>query len=228
MGKRSKEEVLKGYIKTTDFWADFLGKEYEIVIHDVESVEKSIIYIRNNFSGRKIGGSITDLGLRILKENEYTDDEYFVNYTSKTIDGKIIRSATYFIKDDDDKIIAMMCVNIDVTKAKFFSDYLQEFLIGQKVIPSYNLTSVPNKKDISEALYDSIEDVAHHMINEALSHIAVPVNRMTLDEKKEIISELDKKGFFLIKGSVKVVSQKLEVSETTVYRSIGSYKPNEL
>lgn len=234
MPKRSKEEILNQYIKLIDFWADFLGEDYEIVLHDIESVEKSIVYIRNNFSGRKIGGSITNLGLKILKEKNYNDQDYFVNYTSKTFDEKTIRSATYFIKDDDDNLIAMMCANIDVTKAVLINDYLQDFIIGQKRTPMNEEVSTIKKikviddKDISETLSDSIEDVAHHMIDEVISKLSVPINRMTLDEKKEVIYELDHKGLFLIKGCVKFIANKLQVSETTVYRCIGSNKNTEI
>lgn len=218
---RSKEQILKEYMTYIDFWADFLGEDYEIVLHDVEDIENSIKYIRNSFSGRKIGGSLTDLGLRILKEKKYTDKEFYVNYTSKTLDGKVIRSATYFIKDDHGKLISMLCVNVDVSKAVFFNEYLQDVIKGQVQTPMKNKIDIFNDIHVSETLYDSIEEVAHDMINQVLSKLKIPVNRMTLDEKKEVIHELDEKGFFLIKRSVKVISQKLDLSETTVYRCIS-------
>lgn len=218
---RSKEQILKEYMIYMDFWADFLGEDYEIVLHDTEDIENSIKYIRNSFSGREIGGSITDLGLRILKEKNYTDEEYYVNYTSKTLDGRVIRSATYFIKDDLGKLIAMLCVNVDVSKAVFFNEYLQEVIKGQVQTPMKSKIDVFNDTHVSETLYGSIEEVAHDMMNQVLSKVKIPVNRMTLEEKKEVIQVLDEKGFFLIKRSVKEISKKLDLSETTVYRCIS-------
>lgn len=220
--KRSKEQILKDYITMINFLADFLGSDYEIVLHDVDDVEQSIIYIRNNFSGRNIGGSITDLGLRVLKEKHHLSDEYYVNYHSKTLDGKMIRSATYFISDDDNQLIAMLCINTDVTRAQFALDYLGKIVEGEKhtVIKAKEEES---KKKISETLFDSVEGLAHQMISDATSKYSVPVARMSLDERKDIISMLDKKGFFLIKGTVRTVANRLDVSETTVYRCINSY-----
>lgn len=220
--KRSKEQILNSYIKFIDFMADFLGSDYEIVLHDVEEVEKSIVHIRNNFSGRHIGGDITDLELRVLKEKEYLDKDYYVNYNSKTFDGRILRSATYFINDDDDKLIAMLCINIDVTQAKFLLDFMEGFVKGEKQ-PEYKKTKNDKDKHVTENLSDSVEDIAHKMTSEVISKYSIPVSRMTLEEKKAIIFELDKKGFFLIKGTVKNVANRLNISETTVYRCISSY-----
>ena len=219
--ERKKEEILQFYINLIDFLADFLGTDYEIVLHDVESVEKSIIYIRNNFSGRKIGGSITDLGLRVLKEKKNISENYYVNYNSKTADGRILRSATYFIHDDSEKLIAMLCINMDVTKPKFILDYLENIIEGEVKTGDEPAEKVASA-GVTETLVDSVEDLAYQMISDVISKYSVPVARMTLNEKKEIIFELDKKGFFLIKGTVKTVSKRLDLSETTVYRCISS------
>lgn len=226
MIKRSKSEIMDSYVKLVDFLADFLGEDYEIVLHDVLNPEKSIVYIRNNYSGRNIGGSITDLGLKILKEKKYLKENYYVNYTSKTRNGRILRSATYFINDDEGKLIAMLCINIDVTKVKFLKDYLEKLIKGEKITNVSEVLSdhaEKNNSEISEILSDSVEDIASQMMYDVISKYSIPVERMTLEEKKEIISELDKKGFFLIKGSVKGISNELDISETTVYRIINSY-----
>lgn len=221
--KRSKGQILDSYISLINFLAEFLGSDYEIVLHDIDNIEKSIVHIKNNFSGRNIGSSITDLGLRVLREKEYLDKDYYVNYNSKTIDGRIIRSATYFINDDDNQLIAMLCINIDVTKAKFIVDYLDELVKGQQ--PAVRISSNNNEasKSVSETLFDSVEELAFQMISEVISRYSIPVSRMTLEEKKAIISELDDRGFFLIKGTVKTIANRLDISETTVYRYINSY-----
>lgn len=209
-------------MKLMDFFADFLGSDYEMVLHDVSDIENSIVYIKNNFSGRKTGGFITQLGLRFIKEKTYENEEYCVNYTSTLSDGRTIRSATYFIKDEYGELIGILCINVDVTKAMLFDEYLQDIIRGQKTIPPVEEVEVPFTKGLSQNLCDSIEDVAQYMMNESISKFVIPVERMSLDEKKEIICELDGKGFFLIKGSVKSVANRLLVSEATVYRCINS------
>jgi len=224
-GLNEKQQLFEIYKRFIDFLGDFLGNDYELVLHDTDNVENSIVYIKNSFSARKIGGSITELGLRFIKEKTYEGENYCVNYSSKLSDGRTIRSATYFIKDSGGKLAGLLCINVDVTKAMLLDDYIQEFIRGQKTLPPIKDTQLPyTKGGSSQTLSDSIEDVAQEMINGVISGFGIPVERMSLDEKKEAISQLDGKGLFLIKGSVKSVSARLQVSEATVYRCISSGK----
>lgn len=227
MAHLGKEEILEFYKGMIDFWADFLGSDTEIVLHDIENLDRSIVYIKNNFSGRQIGGPITDLGLKIIKERKYHDKDYFVNYISKTSTGKILRSSTKFIKDGDGKLVAMMCVNIDVTKYKEFEDHLNFLIRGERKSleekPGEGLGKDNHKNHVEETLNTSVEDVVRNMVNDVMSSSIVPVERMTNDEKYDIISQLNEKGIFLLKGSVKEIASKLKVSETTVYRYIASH-----
>ena len=52
MAHLGKEEILEFYKGMIDFWADFLGSDTEIVLHDIENLDRSIVYIKNNFSGQ--------------------------------------------------------------------------------------------------------------------------------------------------------------------------------
>ena len=61
--------VLKTYIPLVDFIAGIVGPNCEVVLHDLSNVDESIVAIRNNhISGRKVGGPLTNLGLKLLKK----------------------------------------------------------------------------------------------------------------------------------------------------------------
>ena len=47
------------------------------------------------------------------------------------------------------------------------------------------------------------------------------VDRLTQDEKMEIMDILNRKGVFLLKGSVSHVAQTLHSSEASIYRYLG-------
>ena len=66
--------LLKPYLPLVDFLAVVLGKNTEIVLHDVLDIDKSIIAIGNNhISGRVVGSPATNLVLKILKDgNAYS------------------------------------------------------------------------------------------------------------------------------------------------------------
>ena len=49
----------------------------------------------------------------------------------------------------------------------------------------------------------------------------MPVDRLTQDEKMEIMDALNRKGVFLLKGSVSHVAREPHSSEASIYRYLG-------
>ncbi|MBK5262089.1 MAG: PAS domain-containing protein [Peptostreptococcaceae bacterium] len=136
---------LKPYLDLVDFLAEFLGLNTEIVLHDISNLEHSIVAIRNNFiSGRKIGDTVTDFVLQILTINQYSDERFLCNYKTISQSGKFLKSATFFIKNFHSKIIAMLCMNMDLSCYSELRDHLDELL-------NFNKTSV-TKTEEKEAL----------------------------------------------------------------------------
>ena len=63
-----------------------------------------------------------------------------------------------------------------------------------------------------------------------VANYPVDVDRLNQDEKMEIMEILDRKGVFLLKGSVSFVAKELHSSEASIYRYLGKLnsKPQEL
>lgn len=193
-----------------DFLADTLGENYEVVLHDLRRLENSIVALRNSHvTGRRQGDTITDYGLQILRHSDdYRDCDYVANYTGKTTDGrKKLRSSTCFIKDDDGSIFGMLCVNIDVTALARARDYLDALLLTPKEdqVEKQEEHFIPNIKEL-------VNSVTNNVLCDQ------QVNRMSIDEKKQAVEQLESSGVFLLKGAVCEVAIRLEVSEQTIYR----------
>ena len=56
---------------------------------------------------------------------------------------------------------------------------------------------------------------------QVVANYPVEVDRLTQDEKMEIMDILNRKGVFLLKGSVSHVAQTLHSSEASIYRYLG-------
>lgn len=211
-----ENRVLDKYILLVEFLAEVLGDNYEIVLHDLSDYENSIAAIANgHISGRKVGDSLTDLALNVLKDQKELQKEYLTNYTGKTYNGKELRSSTFFIRDDQDKVIAMLCINIDM------SDFIKTRDLLNDIIGDKNEAAETQKPGFSENFTSSIEDLIDNMIENSIKNSSIPPKRMTADEKKEITNELDEQGVFLLKNSVSKVAKKLESSEATIYRYLN-------
>lgn len=218
MRNLNNRELLKKYIPVAEFISEILGDNCEVVIQDITSPNNSIIFIRNgHLTGRNVGGPLTNLVLNIIQNKTYTNKNYAANY--KAVGNfKTFKSSSYFIKNDDNKIIGLLCVNIDVepyNKVKNLMDKLS-FVSNIDVSESENIKT-------QEQFYDNVDDLLRTMINEAISEINILPERMSANEKICVVKYLYDKGAFNLKGAVVKVAKALQVSEPTIYRYLNKY-----
>ncbi len=205
-------EIVKMYIPLVDFIADSLGPNHEVVLHDVTNINESIVAIRNGeITGRKVGGPLTDLSFKLIKENAQSNKDYVYNF-GKTKNGKRMKGSTYFIKDSNGKIVGMLGINTDISLYIDLQEQLRKF-IGIEINAE--------KEEVDENFSSSIEEIMEDMIAEVIGNLQVPVDRMDHVEKMEVVQTLSEKGVFLIKGSVGRVAEYLQTSEATLYRYIN-------
>lgn len=202
------EEVLNSYIVLVEFLAKVFGKDAEVVLHDITKPDNSVIAIANShLSGRTIGSPLTDFAIAKLAEGSGQD--YFVNYTGRTADGKTLKSSSFFIKHEG-RVVGMLCINQNIEALVDALAVLKEM---------FALDGVEEKvQKVEENFTNSVEDLIEKMLSEAVRNSAVDPKRMSLKEKKVFLKALSGKGFFLMKGSVVEIAKVMDVSEATVYR----------
>ncbi|WP_245640321.1 helix-turn-helix transcriptional regulator [Neobacillus massiliamazoniensis] len=219
-------EKLKQYIPMVHFIAEIMGENCEVVLHDVTNPDHSIIEIANgHVSGRKINSPITDLALKILKEESYKDQDYICNYKSSSKTNKTLRSSSYFIKDENNKIIGMICVNMDITDFINARNILDQFIMIDKPQTGPVEPSKPGfDPHLFENFEENIEELLLSLIKGVLAEYDIPPERMSPQEKIEVVKKLNDKGAFLLKGGVSEVAKYLDVSEATIYRYLNKIK----
>lgn len=211
--------LLESYCYLVDFLAEVLGKDAEIVLHDVEDIDHSVIAIKNgHISGRSIGSPATNMVLRIMKEGNNHDIDYLANYKGVSADGRTLRSSTFFIRDKNRKLIGLLCVNIDNTKIEQLQGLLES-------IPS--IISVSKDNAAVEHFSSTVEQLVLDSIETAIKESGIPPHRMSQAEKIALVKSLNEEGVFLLKGSVSRVAKRLKVSEATVYRYINGIKEGD-
>jgi predicted transcriptional regulator YheO len=219
-------EKLKQYIPMVHFIADIMGGNCEVVLHDVTNPDHSIIEIVNgHVSGRKVNSPITDLALKILKEESYKDRNYICNYKSNSKKNKTLRSSSYFIKDETNKIIGMICVNMDISDVINARNILDQFIMIDKPTNDPVESSKPIfDSHLFENFEENIEELLLSLIKGVLAEYDIPPERMSPQEKIEVVKKLNEKGAFLLKGGVSEVAKYLDVSEATIYRYLNKIK----
>nr|WP_242866726.1 helix-turn-helix domain-containing protein [Abyssisolibacter fermentans] len=118
----------------------------------------------------------------------------------------------------------MLCLNID------YSDYYSIKESIDKLLPEnvYNkdILSIEDNR-ISENFNDSIEQLVRDSLKQININENIETNRLSQEEKIEIVKQLYSRGVFLLKGAVNEVTNQLQVSEATVYRYLNIIKREE-
>lgn len=200
------------YEKMMDFLESLFGRDAEIVLHDFRNLEKTIVEIRNSeITGRSENSGITDFALSILKNPEkYEGKNGIYGYRTESFSGKVLKSYSQFIRDEQENIVGMLCVNIDITIFSKFKDVIDRMTCFQE----------ESEKNIKESFNLDIKDMMNKKLEETIGNINCEPSRLTPEEKQSIINKLEKQGVFLLKGSIQVVAEKLVMSEASVYRHL--------
>jgi len=185
------------------------GERCEVIIHDFADITQSVIHVEGNVTHRSIGAPITDLVFRLV--NEFGDDvPDKIGYKNTTDEGRILKSSTFFVRDENGKPDGCFCINFDTTDFLFLATAFKEFLPFDNNINSGN----DNPK---ERYAKSFPETMESIIDRALSQAGKIPTMMDRNEKKQLIQKLDKGGLFEIKGAVNGVAKVLGASKYTIY-----------
>ena len=210
---------LEPYAKLVYFLSAALGDNCEIALHDLASKDQEIVAISNNpISGREVGAKLSNLSLHYLEEKQYLNHDYVMNYKTVGNDGKLMRAATYFIKEEGREMpVGMLCINVNISDLEYLTSTIKKIL------------GIKEEKDIEfkmdnpvEILSSPLDEMIDMYIKECLEKMGFPsyflAERLNVDEKIKVVKYLQEKGTFKVKGAIVLVAEKLAVSEPTVYR----------
>ncbi len=219
----NENSKLQSYVPLVDFLSTVLGKNSEVVLHDLKNLDNSVIAIKNgHISNREIGAPATDLVLKILKEGKKEKRDFIANYKGIGKFNKPLKSATYFIRDEKEELIGMICVNTDES----LFDGL--YSVVRKIQENFILPEGSTDETVeSEKLSLSIEEMAQEAIREVLAGQDVSIEYLKQQDKLNIIEILYLKGIFLLKGAVVEIAKSLGMSEASVYRYVQIIKRQE-
>jgi len=214
------ENRLEKYIPLAEFLSKCYGDNVEVVLHDIADLDHSAIAIFNNHvSGRKCGAPMTYYGLKIIRDKLYVEQNYSVNTRNVLSNGKVLRSSTYFIKDDNGELLGTLCINVDV------SHYIELGNLFERL--SFGNTNGNDKDDqnvnVKETFPTTVDDLIDGTIIDFIGENG-SISDLTPERKIELVAQLNEKGIFMFKGTVKKVSVALGVSAPTVYRYLSNAK----
>jgi predicted transcriptional regulator YheO len=189
-----------------------VGSICEVVVHDFNDPERSIVAIENShITGRKVGDPLDALGLQVLRCPPGKDP---INYRTTTKDGKILRSSSILLRDEHGEVLGAICVNLDITA----------LLKTQEL---FNEIAAPAETSIEEGFEHNIGEILELLVKEAIRSTGKDIPEMEREDKVAVIAHLDSKGAFLIRYSIDRVAQALNISKFTVYNYLEELKSRQ-
>ena len=195
---------------TTEF-----GVNSEVVVHDLnaEDTEHTIVAIENgHVSQRQAGGGASRVVLEALhrKSDPTLTDE--LGYLTKTRDGRILKSSTIYLRDEQGDAEGVLSINYDIT----------EFLMAERAIDS--ILNHKTEDKAPERIPQNVNDLLDDLIEQSVALVGKPVAMMTKDDKIAAIQFLNNAGAFLVTKSGDKVSKYFGISKYTLYSYIDAKK----
>jgi len=194
--------------------AEQFGDNTEIVVHDLrgDDHEHTIAAIENGqVSQREVGDGPSRIVLEALKGKKPPEDQ--LGYLTKTHDGRILKSSTIYIKNDEGKVEGVFAINYDVT----------ELLMAERAIESL-LNHKTAGQEQPDRIPQNVNDLLDDLIEQSVALVGKPVALMTKDDKIDAIQFLNNAGAFLITKSGDKVSKYFGISKYTLYSYIDARK----
>lgn len=199
--------ILKSYIPVANIITKTFGKSCEVSIHDLTQPESSVVYVSNGtVTGRKEGQSFNHLIRQVLLSKKFKDD-CTANYLFEADNGKKIKSSSALIRNPEGEVVGMICINYDLTLSYLIKKEVLDFIpeLTQSEI-SVDDDGIPNQ-DVMTIIDELIENIIKNK----------DIENLKRKDNIELISFMDEKGIFLVKGAIDKVAKSLGLSKVTIY-----------
>lgn len=207
-------QIIESYKIMAEGLADYLGSGYELVLHSLENLDRSVIKIINGcYSGRREGAPITDLALSMLSKIEKTPDTNYISYYTNNKKGEPLKSSTIVIRGSKNKAIGLFCINFYLNTP--VQDFIQNF---------NNSKFTEQNKEITENFVENVSDLIHESVEEIRQQVRNDPAVSSANKNKEIVTLLHQRGIFNLKDGVIQVADLLGISKNTVYLHIRNLK----
>lgn len=181
------------------------GPSCEVLIHDLQGdLDTSLVYIENGtITNRHVGDGPSHVVLDVLNYDDGSEGRF--GYLTKTKDGRILKSSTMYIRDDNGNIAYLLGINQDITEFVMMHRSLESLIgIGQA------------ETGTVEKITTSVSELLDDLLLEAERLVGKPGPLMNKVERLKAISYLNEKGAFLISKSSEKIAEYFNISKFTL------------
>lgn len=208
MSGDSADAVLAALEPVVAGLAATFGRSCEVVLHDFRRPHGSVVAIAGELTGRHIGGSMSEIGMGILAQGDEATSR--LNYVTRTASGRVLKSSTMPLRDEQGRVFGAFCVNMDVTALRQTGDVLAE-LAGAGSVAVADTTTFT----------DDFDEVVDAVVRAEEHSLAKPVDSLTRQERLRLLTTLDRRGVFAVRRAAPRVAARLGISRASLYADLA-------
>lgn len=213
MQKMSKDTIDR-YSILMDFLSQSLGPNYEFILYDMSEERNCIVAITApSMSGQAVGDKPNRAIAELFRDCSHEYADFKVNYCNILVKNKAFRTSSMFIRDENGEPHGILSMNFDDAIYHDVSAQILKICHPDQFIYD-NVKAVP--LGAASNIYPNSK--ADEILEQITADSLVPVERMTMDEKLEIIKTLYDNGAFQAKGAVQEIAKRLNCSQASMYR----------
>ena len=185
------------------------GSGCEVVVHEISehSAERSIVVIENgHVTGRRLGDGPSQVVLDQLQQAQSGGGGDRFSYLTRTPDGKVLKSSTVCLRDEDGRVNALFCVNLDISALS-----LAQTAIAELITPTDPGRGEPQR------IPNNVNDLLDDLLDRSVRLVGRPADRMTKEDKIRAIRFLQDSGALLITKSGDKIAKFFGISKYTLY-----------
>ena len=202
-----------------EFIADSFGPMAEIVVHDITRPENSIVFIRNGqLSGRSLGDGVTDQTLQLAIRTDQDGADFVSDYRGRRLNKHEFRVSSYLIRNQEQTVIGLLCISINITGLQQAAHVLQT--LSSIDSDDVQISTETSRSHMSEEPAENIRRITRDEVRQ----FNIPMDKLTKQDRLDIIRNIKDRGIFLIKGAVGIVAPELKISIPTLYRYLQALK----
>ncbi|MHC3467321.1 helix-turn-helix transcriptional regulator [Streptomyces sp. 7R007] len=200
-----RDAIIAALRPVVDGIAATFGPVCEVVLHDYRRPERSVVALAGAVTGRRVGGAMSEIGLRMVARGDEADDE--LNYVTRTRTGQLVKSSTILLRDSTRAVFGALCVNVDVG-AVHEAHALLGALAGAGT--ACDRTPVTTFAGDIDSVVEAVLDGHRLGGNRAWAGL-------DRAERLDLFRSLDAHGVFAVRRSVEQVATRLGISRASAY-----------
>ena len=205
--------LLEQYRNTAEFLAEALPDTWKILLFDL--TDKKLPTVVQYRATKKQVDALRRYLQKTLKSRTALENGRLINRSDTDSGERLSKTSVQFLRDCEGNPIGALVLYIDLTSFLTMRSYLDSLL-------SLDCTDLDDVQQIQTPAIAG--EPTLEMIDSIVREFSDAPDRLTPDEKTELIIDLYDSGVLDLKGAVAKTAEVLKMSEPSVYRYLAKIK----